>query len=281
MSNNNKILTVKSPSGSILLVVPDGNGGIIYRQLDGSLYTGVCNNLEMYCCDGADGADGAPGANGSNGTNGADGADGLSAYEVAVANGFVGNEAAWLASLVGADGAPGANGANGAPGANGSNGTNGADGADGSKWYNGSSSPDVGLSFIGVDGDYYLNISNGDVYNKVAGTWTLIGNINGECEEPICDRVWIQIDFFSIGHLKLYIDTFGVSFTITQIEWQIFTGSIWEKIKIGGTTLVPNDPGVTDGYDVDCGDNDKPIRIKFTDDKGCIHYSNLARLQCP
>lgn len=56
---------------------------------------------------GADGADGAPGA---------DGADGASAYEVAVANGFVGNEAAWLASLVGADGADGAPGADGADG---------------------------------------------------------------------------------------------------------------------------------------------------------------------
>lgn len=36
------------------------------------------------------------------------GADGLSAYEVAAANGFVGDETAWLASLVGADGADGA-----------------------------------------------------------------------------------------------------------------------------------------------------------------------------
>jgi len=35
------------------------------------------------------------------------GVNGASAYEVAVANGFVGDEAAWLASLVGADGAPG------------------------------------------------------------------------------------------------------------------------------------------------------------------------------
>lgn len=38
------------------------------------------------------------------------GADGLSAYEVAVADGFVGDETAWLASLVGADGATGATG---------------------------------------------------------------------------------------------------------------------------------------------------------------------------
>lgn len=42
------------------------------------------------------------------------GADGDSAYEVAVSEGFVGNEAAWLASLVGADGATGPAGADGA-----------------------------------------------------------------------------------------------------------------------------------------------------------------------
>jgi hypothetical protein len=70
--------------------------------------------------DGAPGAAGADGAPGAAGAAGADGADGASAYEVAVANGFVGDEAAWLASLVGpagADGAPGADGADGAPGA--------------------------------------------------------------------------------------------------------------------------------------------------------------------
>lgn len=47
----------------------------------------------------------------------AEGIPGLSAYEVAVANGFVGDETAWLASLVGAAGADGADGAPGADGA--------------------------------------------------------------------------------------------------------------------------------------------------------------------
>jgi hypothetical protein len=83
-------------------------------------------NLAVAGPAGADGADGAPGvdgADGAPGADGADGADGLSAYEVAVAEGFVGDETAWLASLVGADGAdgaPGADGADGAPGADGS-----------------------------------------------------------------------------------------------------------------------------------------------------------------
>jgi integrin beta 8 len=86
---------------------------------------------DLQGADGADGAPGAPGANGTNGTNGTngadgtngtDGADGDSAYQVAVNNGFVGTEAAWLASLQGSDGADGTNGTNG---------TNGTDGADG------------------------------------------------------------------------------------------------------------------------------------------------------
>jgi hypothetical protein len=44
------------------------------------------------------------GIDGDNGVDGADGADGLSAYEIAVANGYVGNISAWLASLQGSNG---------------------------------------------------------------------------------------------------------------------------------------------------------------------------------
>ena len=68
---------------------------------------------------GKDGAQGLPGAKGDPGAqgiqglpgkDGAKGADGKSAYEVAVSNGFVGNEAAWLASLKGEKGDPGSGG---------------------------------------------------------------------------------------------------------------------------------------------------------------------------
>lgn len=47
------------------------------------------------------------------------GADGDSAYEVALAQGFVGTESAWLASLVGAQGPAGPDGNDGAPGVDG------------------------------------------------------------------------------------------------------------------------------------------------------------------
>ena len=50
------------------------------------------------------------GTAGTDGNDGDDGAPGASAYEVAVADGFVGDEAAWLASLRGADGTDGTNG---------------------------------------------------------------------------------------------------------------------------------------------------------------------------
>lgn len=44
------------------------------------------------------------GKDGVDGKNGADGKDGLSAYEIAIKNGFEGSEEEWLDSLKGADG---------------------------------------------------------------------------------------------------------------------------------------------------------------------------------
>lgn len=65
------------------------------------------------------GPQGEPGAAGADGEPGDTGPAGASAYQVAVANGFVGTEAAWLASL---QGAPGSDGSDGAPGADGADG---------------------------------------------------------------------------------------------------------------------------------------------------------------
>lgn len=59
------------------------------------------------------GAQGIAGQNGTNGVNGVNGQDGLSAYQIAVGNGFVGTESQWLSSLRGATGSSGANGTNG------------------------------------------------------------------------------------------------------------------------------------------------------------------------
>jgi hypothetical protein len=59
-------------------------------------------------------------------------------------------------------------GPKGDDGANGADGAAGADGQDGSKWYSGSGSPS---DSTGIDGDFYLNTTTGDVSVKAGGTW--------------------------------------------------------------------------------------------------------------
>lgn len=56
---------------------------------------------------GIQGVKGESGPQGIQGEDGADGQNGLSAYEIAVNNGFIGSEAEWLASLKGEKGEPG------------------------------------------------------------------------------------------------------------------------------------------------------------------------------
>jgi hypothetical protein len=65
------------------------------------------------------GPQGPVGDTGPQGPAGSDGADGASAYEVAVAAGFSGTQAAWLSSLVGPQGPKGDTGAQGPTGAQG------------------------------------------------------------------------------------------------------------------------------------------------------------------
>lgn len=62
---------------------------------------------------GADGLQGPIGPQGLQGERGQDGLNGRSAYEIAVANGYTGDEEQWLASLKGRDGSPGRDGRNG------------------------------------------------------------------------------------------------------------------------------------------------------------------------
>jgi hypothetical protein len=125
--------------------------------------------------DGVDGTNGADGAPGAPGADGADGADGASAYEVAVANGFVGTEAEWLESLVGAQGPAGADGADGAPGADGADGAPGADGADGA--------PGVGVPAGGTTGQVLAKNSNSDYDTEwvdAAAGGGAVDSVNGE-----------------------------------------------------------------------------------------------------
>ena len=87
------------------------------------------------------------GEKGDPGLPGADGADGSSAYQVAVANGFVGTEAQWLSSLVGPKGEQGDTGPKGDQGERGLQGIQGEPGLKGDSGEQG----DQGLQ--GLQGD--------------------------------------------------------------------------------------------------------------------------------
>jgi hypothetical protein len=106
---------------------------------------------------GLGGGGGAPGPQGQTGSTGATGAPGSP-------------------GATGATGAPGSTGATGAPGAPGSTGATGAAGAAGSVWRDGAGAPSSGL---GVNGDYYLNDTTGDVYLKASGAYSIVANIKG------------------------------------------------------------------------------------------------------
>lgn len=89
------------------------------------------------------------------GEKGDTGADGKSAYEVAVANGYSGTQAQWLASLKGADGAPGKDG------------SAGKDGKDGQTWQ----------PYIADDKHWHIRLINNVDMPAIVGVITQ-GNAN-------------------------------------------------------------------------------------------------------
>ena len=132
------------------------DGKSAYQIAQDNGYTGTETEwlASLHGADGQDGVDGTNGTNGTDGADGQDGADGKSAYQIAVDNGFVGNESAWLASLVGATGAKGDKGDTGDAGQDGADGTTVA----------------VGTTTTGAAG---TNASVTSTYNSVTNTITL------------------------------------------------------------------------------------------------------------
>ena len=92
----------------LFLIVDDGEARLLRRS---TFQAWMLENVQGEKGDtGAQGLQGVAGANGKDGINGT---NGLSAYQIAVSNGFIGTEQQWIVSLKGATGATGASGANG------------------------------------------------------------------------------------------------------------------------------------------------------------------------
>ena len=92
----------------LFLIVDDGEARLLRRS---TFQAWMLENVQGEKGDtGAQGLQGVAGADGKDGINGV---NGLSAYQIAVSNGFIGTEQQWIVSLKGATGATGATGNNG------------------------------------------------------------------------------------------------------------------------------------------------------------------------
>lgn len=114
----NELKTPQQPAANALVYMNAATNLPDYMTLG----SGLQINAGVLSATTTPGATGAQGPAGTPGTNGTNGTDGRSAYQIAVANGYFGNESQWLLSLKGADGAPGAAGHAGSTGAAGMDG---------------------------------------------------------------------------------------------------------------------------------------------------------------
>jgi hypothetical protein len=98
-------------------------------------------------------------------------------------------------------------------------------GGGGSSWFDGAGTPSSGL---GVNGDYYLNTTNGDVYEKAGGTWTLVGNIKGPAGTNGTNGVGVPVAG-TTGQILAKIDA-----TDYNTEWiDNFTSQVKHEVKAG------------------------------------------------
>lgn len=146
----------------------NGNDGDLYLDLD---------NYDFYMkASGAWSKEGNfKGANGANGANGADGATGPQGPQGEKGDtGATGPQGSQ--GEKGDAGAVGPQGPQGPQGEKGDTGATGAPGKDGTAWLTGSEVP---TAQTGKDGDFYINLTTGELYLKESGEWSNIGNIRG------------------------------------------------------------------------------------------------------
>ncbi|MDE6520418.1 MAG: hypothetical protein K2K91_08220, partial [Ruminococcus sp.] len=162
---------------------------------------------------------------------GVNGKDGLSAYEIAVENGFIGTVSEWLESLKGSDGLPGKDGINGVDGKDGRNGVDGRDGRDGIDGQNGTDGEN-GLSAYdlavqdGFDGTPAEWLSSLKGRNGIDGKTVELRVYNDELQYRWLDSSGHDVSMWT--HLFLLTELNGKSayeiatengYTGTEEEW--------------------------------------------------------------
>lgn len=143
-------------------------------------------------------------------SSGGGGADGKSAYEIAVENGFEGDEKAWLASLKGDKGNTGPAGADGKPGADGKDGITPTVGSNGN-WYLGTT--DTGQPSRGERGPAGKDGAGLDVTGASVGQLIKIASVDADGTPT----AWAPVDMPADRRYEL-IETITINEDISAIE---------------------------------------------------------------
>lgn len=175
---------------------------------------------------GQQGIQGVPGENGTNGTNG------KSAYEIAVDEGFVGDESAWLASLVGATGATGPQGPQGIQGETGATGPQGPQGATGAKGDIG-----VGVQTVTINTQKHLIITYTDGTSHDAGELSVESGLSAT--QSLLANGWVnnqQVVTF-VGYDASMNGIVGVSISATSAQLTEYARCKITAISQSGSTV--------------------------------------------
>ena len=87
---------------------------------------------------------------------------------------------------------------------------------------------------------------------------------------PCCDRIWMSLNTWA-GTPSLSYDGFNAEVENTHV---------WQKLSVYPNTWVDLQTGGIEP-EIPPGDDGDLVRVKYTDSKGCIHYSNVSNIYFP
>lgn len=155
---------------------------------------------------------------------GADGDDGLSAYEIAVNNGFIGTEVQWLASLEGADG------------------ETGPAGADGDSAYQIA----VNDGFVGTEAEWLASLQGTDGVDGTAGT---AGTDGASAYQIAVNNGFSGTESEWLTSLGANIDLSALTQSIVPATADVYdlgaTGKRWRDLYLSGNTLYLGDLAIS------------------------------------
>ena len=216
---SNRSASVYINCNDIIELIPNGASNTMLVHRNGNKYNvsesivALSTRIDIQC-----------GGGGGQGSNGA------SAYEVAVSQGFVGDESAWLASLVGPKGDTGTAGAAGSDGAQGAQGPKGDTGAAGSQGVKG----DTGSQ--GLKGDTGAQGAKGDT-GAAGPAGTASTDLNLQISATVVDNKGGSFTSSIAGYFYLPAGTINDAAGTTQACVRV-TNTSGDQTTVAGDVII-------------------------------------------